>query len=62
MKYIGFLLLLIGAAGMDTPNMIVSAAMVSVGLILLLVESKKESGADPHQRAAPQTKTTMPLL
>lgn len=43
MKYIGFLLLLIGAAGMDTPNMIVSAAMVSVGLIILLIESKKET-------------------
>lgn len=43
MKYIGFLLLLIGAAGMDTPNMIVSAAMVSAGLILLLIESKKET-------------------
>lgn len=43
MKYIGFLLLLIGAAGMDTPNMIVSAAMVSAGLIILLVESKKET-------------------
>lgn len=43
MKYIGFFLLLIGAAGMDAPDKIVAAAMVSAGLIILLIESKKET-------------------
>lgn len=43
MKYIGFFLLLIGAAGMDAPDKIVAAAMISAGLIILLIESKKET-------------------
>lgn len=43
MKYMGFLLLMIGAAGMDSPSIFVSAIMVSAGLIILLIEGKKET-------------------
>ena len=38
---IGFLLLMVGAGGMDSQNLIIPAAMAIGGLLMLLAESKK---------------------
>lgn len=38
---IGFLLLMIGAGGMDSPNLLIPAVMAISGLIMLWAESKK---------------------
>lgn len=38
---IGFLLLMVGAGGMDSQNLIIPAAMAIGGLLMLWVESKK---------------------
>lgn len=38
---IGFLLLTIGAGGMDSPNLIVPAVMAIGGLLMIWAESKK---------------------
>lgn len=45
--YIGFILLLIGAGGVDS-NLAVAAGMILTGLSLLFLESKKEETA--HRR------------
>lgn len=38
---IGFLLLMIGAGGMDSPNLLIPAVMAIGGLFMLWLESKK---------------------
>ena len=42
MSYIGFLLLMLGAAGMDRQNQIPQAIMVFLGLVIILVSAYKE--------------------
>lgn len=47
MGYIGFLLIILGAGGMDS-NIIAAAIMMFAGLGLCLIESRKEETA--HRR------------
>lgn len=42
MQYIGYLMFVIGAAGMDSPNMVVPAVMVLSGLGILAVSALRE--------------------
>lgn len=43
MGYIGFLMLLIGAAGVDGNNMLASGIIALIGLVLLAITSVKEN-------------------
>ena len=49
MGYIGFLLFLLGAGGMDSPNRLVPAIMVLVGLALVGIEAIKEKSFSPNR-------------
>ena len=42
MQTLGFLLFLIGAAGMDSANQIIPAIMLIVGLTILIAASRKQ--------------------
>ena len=46
MDKIGFILLLLGAGGMDSPNMAVPSVMVLVGLALLAISAWRERGEE----------------
>ena len=41
MQYVGYLMFLLGAAGMDSPNMAVPAVMALIGLGILAVSAWK---------------------
>ena len=43
MSYIGFLLFMLGAGGMDSPNRLVPAIMILVGLALIGIHAIKEN-------------------
>lgn len=40
---IGFLLFILGTAGMDSPDIKVPVIMIAIGLLILLRESQKEN-------------------
>ena len=46
---IGFFLFILGAAGMDSPDVTVPVVMVAVGLSILLVTSLKENSPAPNR-------------
>lgn len=46
---IGFILLLLGAGGMDSQNQIVPAAMILVGLAILAITAIKEKSSAPSR-------------
>ena len=49
MGYLGFLLLLLGAGGMDNENLMLPAVFVLVGLALVVVENLvQKRKADAH--------------
>ena len=50
MSYIGFLLFLLGAGGMDSPNRTVPVIMVLVGLALVVITSIKENSSTRNSR------------
>ena len=55
---IGFLLFIIGAAGMDTPNITVPVIMIAIGLGILVASSLKENrscNSRPKQRRTYKT-------
>ena len=50
---IGFLLFVLGTAGMDSPNVTIPVIMIAIGLTILLVTSQKENrscNSRPKQR------------
>ena len=49
MSYMGFLLFILGAAGMDSPNRIVPAIMVLVGLAIIGITALKENSPVRHR-------------
>ena len=55
---IGFLLLMVGAGGMDSQNLIIPAAMAISGLLMLWAESKKTIAADQSIRTVKELETT----
>ena len=46
---LGFFLFILGAAGMDSPDVTVPVIMVAVGLSILLVTSLKENSPAPNR-------------
>ena len=49
MGYLGFILFLIGAGGVDSENMIIPAVMVLVGLGLIALNYLKEKSFAQHR-------------
>ena len=49
MSKLGFLLFIIGAAGMDSPNVVVPAIMVLSGLVIIGITAIKEKSPAQHR-------------
>ena len=45
----GFLLLIIGCAGVESENMLIPAAMVLIGLAIIGISVIKENSPAPHR-------------
>ena len=49
MQKLGILLMVLGAAGMDSPNLIVPSIMVLVGLAIIKITTLKENSFAPNR-------------
>lgn len=49
MGYIGFLMFLLGAGGMDSPDRTIPTIMVLVGLAIIGIEAIKENSPARHR-------------